>query len=100
MTSRGQGPTTGLDLSIVVALVVIGWGAATSHLGLSARNRPRAVWTAVKRVVQGRLVQSRRSTSTTSSICRAFPSSQTAALSPAPATPHPLSVSGPWGPRE
>lgn len=61
-------------------------------------NRPRAIWTAVKRAVQGRLVQSRRSTSATSSICRAFASSQTAALSPAPATPHPLSVSDPWDP--
>ena len=45
VTPRDQGPTVGLGLSVVVALVAIGWGAATSHLCLSARNRPRTVWT-------------------------------------------------------
>ena len=58
----------------------------------------------VKRAVQGHSAQSRRSTGATSSTRRAFPTSQTAALSPcgtgpsAPAPPHPLSVSDSWGP--
>lgn len=45
VTPRDQDPPLGLGLSVVVALVAIGWGVATSHLCLSARNRPRAVWT-------------------------------------------------------
>lgn len=94
VTPRDQGPTAGLDLGLVVA---VGWGASMSHVCLSARDRPRAVWTVVKRAAQGHLAPSRRSTSTTSPTCRAFLASQPAALSPCSAgspapDPHPVCV--------